>query len=244
VKKIRCETKRALDKFSQDDAFKRKIYNKMSIGYNFTFTITENNKFGVDAGFRDLVGGNTPAKASTFTLGIGAGMDRRRLGVRDFTFVDSFKEARDPKICAVEATGPNYEYPITGIIGLEEVIRTFLELQSVGLGNLPGVAFSLPQVDRKLSLAPERGKKEGSTVEFTETFEFTTTIAASASPKIVINPLGAGFELASASAGLSADRSDKHQLTITLAPNYSAAVASLYNQNVNRKLRLIEEAVR
>ena len=240
VRKIRCETKRALDKFSQHDELKQRLFEGMSIAYKFTFTMTENNKIGADADF------TLPVTNGSFTFGISAGADKQRFGERDFTIVDSFKEAREEKACTVEATGPNYAYPITGVIGLEEVIRTFLELQGIGLGDLPPVVFQLPprELGPQRKQARKQEKADGKTVEFVETFEFTTTIKASATPRIELRPVGSGFALAGASANLSADRIDKHSVVVSLAPNYTAALASLYNQNINAKLRRIENATR
>ena len=242
VKKIRCETKRALDKFSQDEELKRRIYDRMSIGYHFTFTITENNKVGAGAGFA------LPVTHGTFTLGVNGSADRQRLGERDFTLIDTFKEAREDKVCSIEATGENYAYPITGVIGLEEVIRTFLELQGLGLGQLPPVDFKLPPRVRGLreqrKAAKKGDKAEGKTTEFVETFEFTTTIRASINPAIELKPVGRSFRLVDASASLSGDRTDKHSVVITLAPNYTAALVALDSQNINAKLRRIENAVR
>ena len=143
VKKIRCEAKRAIDKFAQDKELQKKLYDKMTIGYHFTFSITENNKVGVDSAFK------LPLTNGTFTLGVAAGADRQRLGERDFTLIDNFKEARDPKVCDIEeATGPNYAYPITGVIGLEEVIWTYLELVNLGLGDLQPPPGGFEQVLR------------------------------------------------------------------------------------------------
>jgi hypothetical protein len=101
-------------------------------------------------------------------------------------------------------------------------------------------------VSRGPALAKKQAKKQsdGKTVEFVETFEFTTAIKGSAAPKIELKPVGSGFALASASADLSIDRIDKHSVVISLAPNYDVAVLALYNQNVNAKLRRIENATR
>ena len=241
VKKIRCETKRALDKFYQKEEFKRNLYDRMSIGYRFTFTITENNRIGAGAGL------DFPVTKGTFTLGTSAGAERQRLGEREFTIVDTFREARDPKVCSVEATGENHAYPITGIIGLEEVVRTFLELQGLGIGKLPPVAFDLPP--RARGMAPKKKAKkdaapDGKTEEFVETFEFTTTLKASVNPGVELKAISSRLAALDASATLAADRTDKHQLVVTLAPNYNAALITLYNQDITSKLRRIENAIR
>jgi hypothetical protein len=242
VKKIRCETKRALDKFSQKEEFKRRLYDRMSIGYRFTFTITENNKAGAGAGLE------FPVTNGNFILGAAASADRQRVGERVFTIVDTFRDARDPKVCSIEATGENHAYPITGKIGLEEVVRTFLELQGLGIGRLPPVAFEVPELRRGFRADKGPKKKEGAadakTEEFVETFEFTTTLKASVSPGVELKAVGSRISVLDASGSLAADRTDKHQVVITLAPNYDAALATLYHQDVSSKLLRIQEAVR
>ena len=240
VKKIRCEAQRALAKFLPEDAKQLAVYDKMSIAYQFTFTISENNKLGADASFK------MPVSTGTFTLGISGGVEKERLGQREFTFVDKFKEARQESVCVLEATGPDYKYPITGTIGLEEVIKTYLELQAVGLGDRPGIVFDTRGRTPFAAKQAKGGaqKQDKGTVDFAETFEFTTTIKASASPKVELKPVGSGLALASASGSLSGDRTDKHALLITLNPNYTDALASIYNQNVNQKLRRIENLTR
>jgi hypothetical protein len=237
VKMIRCETKRALDKFAQTRELQRRLYDGMSIGYKFTFTMSENNKGAAGAAFK------LPVSHGTFTLGVAGGMDKERLGEREFTIIDTFKEARDDKVCSIEATRENYEYPITGVIGIEEVIRTFLELQGLGLGKLPPVDFDL-----KFDKSTKKDKKDkadtAKTEDFVETFEFTTTIRASANPKIVLSPVGSGFNLTEGSINVSADRIDRHKVVITLAPNYTAALQSLQTQDLSSKLQRNERAVR
>ena len=241
VKQIRCETKRALDKFAQNEEFKRKLYDNMTVGYKFTFTVTENNNAGAKANLQ------APVSHGVFSFGISAGADRERLGIRDFTFVDKFKEARAESACAGTGVAPeNFSYPITGRIGLEEVIRTYLELQSIGLGDLPAVVFQLPPRDPELrKLAKKQAKATPSaTAEFVETFEFATTIKGGLSPKIELKPVGTGLSLSQASADLSASRSDRHAVIITLAPNYTAALITLNNQDISTRLRRIENFTR
>ena len=247
VKRIRCEAKQALDKFAQEDAFKRRIYDNMTIGYKFTFTITENNNLGAKANLF------MPISNGTFTLGINGGSERERVGIRDFTFVDNFREARDEQVCNLGANGnkdrnrENFAYPITGRIGLEEVIRTYLELQTIGLGKLPPVVFKLPPRDpelRKLAKKQDRKAPATATAEFVETFEFATTISAGASPKVELKPIGSGLSLTQASGDLSGSRTDRHAVIVTLAPNYTDALVTLNSQDISTRLRRIENLTR
>ena len=237
VNKIRCEVKRTLDKYAEQNPDKLRIYDAMKIGYKFTFTITENNKLGGGADFQ------LPLTHGTFAFGASGGAEKERVGTRDFAFVDNFKEAREPLVCTREATGPNYAYPITGLIGLEEVIGTYLELQAIGLGANGPVIF---RADRPKSASPRKKEEKAKASEtvspdFAETFEFTTTINVGAKPSIELKPVGSGLSLVKGSVDLSAKRIDKHQLIITLSPNYNAALAALYRQDLSRRLQLIQD---
>jgi len=182
AKKIRCEAKRAIELYDPQNKLAR-----ASIGYNFVFTITENNNASGSAIFA------LPFTHGIFTLGLGGGAERRRVGEREFLIVDYFEEARKED-CSVQATRANYRYPITGIIGLEEIVSTFMELNK-----------------RDLLEAPKE-----KTHSFTDTLEFTSTFRANGDPKIVLDPVRGQFRLAEAKASLSADRSDKHKVVIAL----------------------------
>src|SRR5262249_14567450 len=70
------------------------------------------------------------------------------------------------------------------------------------------------------------GSADAQGQELSDMIEFTTTIKASAGPKVQIKAVGSGFRLTDASASLSADRIDRHKVTITLTfpkPDETAA---------------------
>jgi hypothetical protein len=53
-----------------------------------------------------------------------------------------------------------------------------------------------------------------------------------------------GYRASPANADLSGKRIDKHAVIVTLAPNYTAALAALFSQDVNTRLRRIENFTR
>ena len=182
VSKIRCEAKKAISDHAADRKF-----NATAIGYNFEFTITEDNNASGNATF------TLPFTDGRFTLKIGAGEDKQRIGERNFLIVENFEELRQAD-CSVEALSEHWRYPITGVIGLDEVVSTFVRLANLDL---------LIKPDKKVST-------------FTDTVIFTTKFRANVDPRIELSPVVDKFKLTDASVSLSADRIDKHKLTITL----------------------------
>jgi hypothetical protein len=63
-------------------------------------------------------------------------------------------------------------------------------------------------------------------------------------PGVELKAISSRLAALDASATLAADPTDKHQLVVTLAPNYNAALVTLYNQDITSKLRRIENAIR
>ena len=184
VSKIRCEAKKAINDHAADARF-----DKTAIAYGFTFTITENNDASGDAIF------TLPFTDGKFALKLAAGEDKQRQGDRNFQIVESFEELRKAD-CSVEALSEHWRYPITGVIGLDEVIRTFVRLTNMDM---------LVTEEKKLST-------------FSDAVTFTTAFNASVNPSIELSPVVNKFKLTEASAALSADRTDVHKVNITLTP--------------------------
>jgi hypothetical protein len=88
-----------------------------------------------------------------------------------------------------EVRRKNLLYPITGSIGLREVMKTFIAISEQG------------------------GGKDS----FVDTLTFTTTISGSVSPSLKLKSVPHSFRLVSAGGTASADRTDLHKVTISLA---------------------------
>ncbi len=232
VSKIRCEAKRAIELHDPDNQLKN-----AAISYDFKFTITEANDAGASADF------GLPFTRGTFTLGIGAAEERERVGERTFIVIDYFQEARDLKTCSNE-TKENWRYPITGVIGLEETIGTFITMNRSAL--LDPLKKAKPKKKKKAPGDGDERDKDGKgtkqTYDFTDTLQFTTTVRGSASPKIELKPVGSGLNLTKAGVSLAAERTDKHRVVIGLIrpePSYRGYAIGPGGSTKDRALQLL-----
>ncbi len=176
------------------------------VAFEFEFEITNESDNSLDANFR------MPFTDGTFTLGLKSGKKFTRKNTRRFVFVSTFYETYGHrygsqktvagKACgSIRAQYENKVYPIVGKIGLQEVLNTFIRIEQLGY---PTASATLRDDDSK-------------TADFSETLVFTTTLSASATPKIELNPVSDRvLRLADASGTFAATRTDVHQLTTEL----------------------------
>ena len=178
--KIRCEAKSAAAQYIAGTP----IFATGGIGYDFTFTITENNGLGASTSFLHPF----TSGFGKFFLDVGASHDRQRQRERKFIIVETFQElSRTP--CPAGDQAENWVYPITGTIGLAEVMKTFVGLDAQA---------------RQLK-------------SFSDLLAFTTAFSASVRPKVQLSALAGNFRLTEASGTLAADRKDVHKVRIVLA---------------------------
>lgn len=181
VHKIRCEAKTAVLKHlgRNDD------YANGGIGYDFSFTMTENNNVGAGATFEFPF----LSKFGTFGTDVAAGRDRKRETERKFIIAETFEELERLGGCDPKDDRENWTYPITGRIGLDEVVRTYFALDSAGTELR----------------------------SFSDQVAFTTTIGGSIKPKVELNPLAGQLRLTEASGSLVGNRTDLHKVRIVVA---------------------------
>lgn len=179
-----------------------RLYADTALAYSYDLQMTENNDLTTDI---SLV---NPLATPKLTVGIGAGALRRRTNQRVFTSSDTFaylvtklnrQNGYGERYCNNRIVIKNYVYPIAGRVGVGKTIGTFMNL--VLLGGLGGPAA-------------QQGKGPPTMVD---KLTFTTTVNASATPKVEFAPLTDRLQLASASLKASADRTDRHEVTIGLA---------------------------
>jgi hypothetical protein len=171
----------------KSDPYPVKIdYRTASVAYEFTFDITEDDNASADAtwGLPYTLGG-------AFSLSANGKFNRNRNTNRNFKIVDSFEELYNTTCVPPQAE--NLIYPISGEIGIYEVVRTFIKLQQI---QNPGA---------------------GEVFTFADTLKFTTTLSAGVQPKLVISPFTDRFRLAGASGDFNASRVDIHKVTVTMA---------------------------
>jgi hypothetical protein len=167
-------------------------YTLSAVTFDFFFDIDETNDNSASAGFR------LPFVDGIFNLNANAGAKFERGTARKFMVTSSFRELHElnPVECAkIVARVGNYYYPITGVIGLEEIFDTFVMIDST-VGGLPGA---------------------GNPHQFSDEVSFITTIGADVNPSLTLDAIPNRFRLVSASATLKAERVDKHQVTVALA---------------------------
>jgi hypothetical protein len=186
-------------------------YINTAVAYEFSFDIAEDNRAALLADPVRLITNGTAG------ITIGASSDFNRSNIRRFALVDTFKELlQDPKLeCEVGYKPQNFVYPIAGTVGMAGLISTFIDVNEH--------KFLAKASDKDPSV-------------FGDTMKFTTTLVGAAAPHVELSPIGNNWGLASpTNVGLSASRTDVHQLTVGLsmgAPERIAAVRDLPGLNV------------
>jgi hypothetical protein len=169
--------------------------------------MTENNDLSTEINLLK------PFTEPRFTLGIKAGALRERKNLRTFTITDTFSylltklnvPVRGKHYCDGQIVQANYIYPITGRIGIDKLAKSFIELTL--FANLAG-----------------KGPSGAGAPTMADELTFTTTISASATPKVEFAPVGHAFQLADASLTGTVKRADVHQVTVALAINTGGAM--------------------
>lgn len=169
------------------------VFATSSITYSFRFTISENKTKSGAATF------NMPFTKGNFILGIGAGSDKTRQNERKITFGDTFSSLVTGRNSSGKRTGlfceyvkkprKHWIYPITGEIGLFEVVNTYIDLS---------------KISSKIKT-------------FSDTLTFTTAFNAGADPKVTLSSVvPKKLRLTEASASYKATRTDTHEVGLVL----------------------------
>jgi hypothetical protein len=183
-------------------------FSLTGIVYSFTLDGTESGGATFTA---DVI---RPLAHTTTTLTPTANDSLTREDIRSFTISDSFAGLLAPgmrKQCEklfAPLPGPNYQYPIVGRIGIDEIVHTFIELTFNGLSPQEDVAKGVKSTDMPSASSP---------IAMVDTLNFTTTVGVGLTAKAVFSPPGMDWRLADATLPLSAARTDKHQVIIGLA---------------------------
>ena len=166
-------------------------YASTTIGYGFRFNITEQNVAKADVFF-----GLPWNPLSNFVVKANSTLDKTRTNTRRFFKVETFKDLLLSSDCLGQPLNEaNIVYPITGSIGLRNVVDDFFKLTTRGAKTV--------QDDSK------------DVRNFSEQLTFTTAISGSINPRVQLSPVTDAFKLAEAGADLTASRTDIHELTLT-----------------------------
>jgi hypothetical protein len=176
-------------------------YINTVIAYDFMFNITEDNKVAAAADpLRAITGGVVGG-------GLSGSSELTRNNVRTFKLSDTFGELLDNRDldCASDYLPGNYVYPITGSIGLRDIVHNFIDLNE----------------DRPLVAAASGASA------FADALEFTTEVIGTAAPHVQIDPVGNRLGLGSPTGfTLMAQRKDIHKVTIGLATGTAGHASS------------------
>lgn len=196
-----------------------------AIGYSFQFAITESDNGSGSALFA------FPFSNGTFSLGLSAGEDKRRKNDRSFDLIEDFAQLLADRSLACEPGEKNWKYPITGEIGLKEVVETYLRLSGLKIFNKPegggsggssgggggsGGGGSGGSSGGGGSGGGGSSSRVRDIYEFTDELTFTTTHNASVQPSVSLRAVPSDFRLTNASAAFGARREDIHSVTLAL----------------------------
>ena len=205
-KRLEKLKKDQLDKFAkEDEAIKAMTgeidkadpamltFLKSSIAMQFRFDILETNVAKVDGSYK------FPVQAGALTMGFAAGTNNKRKGERAVGVSTTFEDLL--KVDCVLAHVPSRRratmYPITGNIGIRELMHQYLVISG------------------SATLAQSAGTV-GATKQFTDRIVFTTKINAGLTPKLELSPTP--VHKVALNAELSGEREDIHEVIVDVAP--------------------------
>lgn len=183
-------------------------FNNTGIVYSFSLDGTAMDSASVSA---DLIQPLTLGLGGSATLSPSASNALTRENNRTFTISDNFGKlvapANDNYCSANGSSSPDYEYPIVGRVGVDEMVKTFIELTLRDLLAPKQDATAVPPAPN--TPAP---------IAMVDTLTFTTTLSAGLTTKVAFTPgTGHNWHLMDAMLPLTVSRMDKHQVIIGLA---------------------------
>ncbi len=194
VQAIRCEAGREIE-----DNDPNLIFDSAVIGLAFTFDITEKN--GATADFtltRGFAGGAVGIGLS------GGAASLTREAKRTFTITDTFKDLRALQ-CGSKSPAVSAFYPVTGTIGVGEVISTFMRIEKLKTTGFKEGFEGKEKID-------------ASTIAFADELTFKTMFTAPGiKHSMAFDTIPGVLRVTAANTGTSADRLDEHRLTVALA---------------------------
>jgi hypothetical protein len=166
-------------------------YERAAISYDFNFNITEQNTIGAEVDFVNVL------SHGTFSMPAKGMSDLQRQTTRIFRVNDTFAELINfaHGRCTEDGSPENFIYPVSGRIGLGEMVETFVDLNE--FQHLTGAKDTVPTI--------------------ADTFNFQTTISGSVTPQVTLTPLNRLFNVSGASLGVSALRRDIHTVIVAMS---------------------------
>lgn len=188
VQRILCEVSTGLEDLSGvSDAQLRTT----SIGLDFELEMIEEND--ATAG---KIGLTNPISGGKVLIDLNASAEKTRENKRRFRIVDTMYNLRLRNDCSDDYQRVNFVYPITGHVGLAEVLDTYWALR-----NQYPVALI-----------------EKTQQAFVETLTYTTTFTGGISPNITLNAGATSLHVSNFSIDGKLLRTDNHILTLAILP--------------------------
>jgi len=187
-------------------------YYNHDMALGFRFKVTETDDMPINASWKlPLVFNGIPG---SWTIGPKFGDTRQRLSERkvnlDITF-DGLEGTECGDAPSEAGIVRAHHYPITGNIGIEEVIAQYFDIVDRAKRD--------SDTQKGSSDDDEAGKTKpifAKTDAYTDALTFTTTLSGSVTPSIILTPTLR--EQFTGSVGASATREDVHVVTISLLP--------------------------
>jgi hypothetical protein len=174
VHRNRCEAREALFEAerrltARNNQVAVATLKKIGIVFSYSLDITETDGLTANTTFVQ------PLTNGTRSFNPSAGDTLQRQNLRAFTVADSYQTLKrmGDAACAAVPVGSNYQYPIVGTIGIDEMIRTFLTMALHEDLNGTSADPKNPPVDPSNIAGPPT---------MVDTITFTTTISAGVVP--------------------------------------------------------------
>lgn len=224
VQRVRCEAKEGLERQRNrgGPSYRehiKKIIEATSIGYDFEFIVSEHNQLRGELAWLRPDG---PRK-----LKVDGSVDQERSTKRNFRIIETLADVANIKAedCP-DKPGPNLAYPISGSLHIDEVVRTYIQLERISdlkeQGQKPD--------DTDIEDLPFKGQTRPGV--FSETLKFKTALLGEANPQLTLSVVAGSFRLNTAKLGTVAERRDVHSLIVVFAqaPDFK-------DEQYNRKVR-------
>jgi hypothetical protein len=219
VHMVRCEAKAGLDHFTNSKSKKHvaDIIAATSIGYDFSFTMTEDNNL-TGGGLTFLRKSASPQPKGGLEVGLTGEATRKRENIRNFRIIEDLADVAKADC----SPGPrsNLAYPISGSLRVDEVVRTYIQLERMTDLDAPKedeTEFIDPKVPPALKQL-KRGEQTRTGV-FSEHLHFQTKLTAGAHPILTLSAVVGSFRLTNATVNGQITRDDDHTLIIAFAQN-------------------------
>ncbi len=188
VQAVRCELAQGVA--SLPDATPKELRNSVA---GIDFKLNMNEETSATAGKLALT---DPVSGGSFSLDLTGSSEKYRNNERKFRIIDTFEKLEEisrSEQCNQEFQRANFVYPIAGRIGLDEIVTTFWDVNSLS---------TLNPVEKQSA--------------FSDKIVFKTKLSAGLNPSLTLSTRAAGLHLTNLSVDGVAVREDIHQLTISM----------------------------